>query len=286
MNKKGVIFKLLCPDQRGLVANISSYISDCGGNLNEFNQFTDDVSKLFFARLDIDISSLTISKNDFIEGLENLAKDIKANSRIREMPYRMRTAVLTTKTDHCLNEIIWRTGKGELPLDITSVIGNRDDCREEAEVGGYEFHYVKMKGDEKESGFREIERLVDEQNVELIVLARFMQILPDWFCQKYEGKVINIHHSFLPAFIGARPYKQAYERGVKLIGATCHYVTSDLDAGPIIEQAVERVQHHHGTDDLIRLGRDCERKALAKGVRYHVLERTIIEGNRAIVFED
>jgi formyltetrahydrofolate deformylase len=143
-----------------------------------------------------------------------------------------------------------------------------------------------MDGERRENGFLEIRDLLLAQNVELIVLARFMQILPDSFCQEFSGKIINIHHSFLPAFIGANPYKQAHERGVKLIGATCHYVTADLDAGPIIEQEVERVSHFHSPSDLSRLGRQCERIALAKGIRYHVHDRTLIDGHRAIVFPD
>jgi formyltetrahydrofolate deformylase len=143
-----------------------------------------------------------------------------------------------------------------------------------------------MDGANRAPGFEEIRLLIEAQNVELIVLARFMQILPDDFCRDFAGRIINIHHSFLPAFIGANPYKQAYERGVKLIGATCHYVTADLDAGPIIEQEVERVQHFHTPNDLVRLGRNCERIAIAKGIRFHVHDRTIIDGHRAIVFPD
>jgi formyltetrahydrofolate deformylase len=143
-----------------------------------------------------------------------------------------------------------------------------------------------MDGEKREAGFAGLQQLLIEQDVELVVLARFMQILPDGFCRAYAGRIINIHHSFLPAFIGANPYKQAYERGVKLIGATCHYVTADLDAGPIIEQEVDRVQHFHTPNDLVRLGRQCERIALAKGIRFHVHDRTIIDGHRAIVFPD
>jgi formyltetrahydrofolate deformylase len=198
----------------------------------------------------------------------------------------MRTAVLVTKTDHCLQEILWRTELGELPVEITSIIGNRDTCKPIATHAGIPFHQIDMDGDKKTDGFAQIQTRLRAEDVELIVLARFMQILPDDFCRAYEGRIINIHHSFLPAFIGANPYRQAYERGVKLIGATCHYVTADLDAGPIIEQAVERVQHFHAPNDLARLGRDCERAALAKGIRYHVNDRTIIDGSRAIVFPD
>jgi formyltetrahydrofolate deformylase len=148
------------------------------------------------------------------------------------------------------------------------------------------FHHIEMDGPRKEKGFQTIADLLEKEKVELIVLARFMQILPPALCADYEGRIINIHHSFLPAFVGANPYQKAHERGVKLIGATCHYVTGELDAGPIIEQEVARVQHHHSVQDLIRLGRDCERSALARGIRLHVHDRTIIHGNKAIVFPD
>ncbi len=228
---------------------------------------------------------MEIPIEDFIASFEVLGRAIQADWHFRRLPYKMRTAVLVTKTDHCLNEVLWRTGLGELPIEITSVIGNRIDCREIAENANLPFYHVEMK-DDKEVGFRRIESLLEEQDVQLVVLARFMQIMPEWMCEKYEGRMINIHHSFLPAFIGANPYRQAYERGVKLIGATCHYATGELDAGPIIEQEVERVQHHHNVQDLVRLGRDCERSALAKGIRYHVHDRTIIDGRRAIVFPD
>ena len=198
----------------------------------------------------------------------------------------MKTAVLVTKTDHCLNEILWRAELDELPIEITSIIGNRPNCRSIAERENIPFHEINMDGENRIEGFAQIRKLIAAQDVELVVLARFMQILPNEFCSEYGGRIINIHHSFLPAFIGANPYKQAYERGVKLIGATCHYVTADLDAGPIIEQEVDRVQHFHTPNDLVRLGRQCERIALAKGIRFHVHDRTIIDGHRAIVFPD
>lgn len=285
MSQEGLILKIDCPDQPGLVAKIAGYVADYGGNLVEFNQFTDREGGCFFARLEIDTAGMSVEVDDFVSGFEVMGKAIGGKWHFRRSPYRMRTAVLVTKTDHCLNEILWRTRLGEMPIEVTSVIGNRDDCRELAEREGLPFHHVEMSSN-KEEGFREIESLLDAQDVELIVLARFMQIVPPWMCEKYKGQLINIHHSFLPAFIGANPYRKAYERGVKLIGATCHYVTGDLDAGPIIEQKVARVQHTHSAQDMVRLGRDCERSALAKGIRYHVQDRTIIDGNRAIVFED
>jgi formyltetrahydrofolate deformylase len=282
---EGLILKLSCPDKPGLVAQIACYASEFEANLVELNQFTDRERGRFFARLEIDTSKLQVSVDDFVAGFDVLGKSVEADWHFRRLPYKMRTAVLVTRTDHCLNEILWRTKLGEMPIEITSIIGNREDCQEMADNAGIPFHHIEMKKD-KETGFREIESLLEAQDVQLVVLARFMQIMPDWLCQKYEGRMINIHHSFLPAFIGANPYRQAYERGVKLIGATCHYVTSELDAGPIIDQEVEPVMHHHSVNDLVRLGRDCERSALAKGIRYHVHDRTIIDEQRAIVFPD
>jgi len=283
---KGLILKLNCPDQPGIVAKMASYVAGHAGNLVELSQFSDALNGKFFARLEIDTRFLDVEEKDFIDGFGTLGRSLRAEWHFRPIPYRMRTAVLVTKTDHCLNEILWRAQVGELPVEITSIMGNRLDCRDVATRYNIPFHHIEMDGDLRESGFEKIHALLEEQKVELAVLARFMQILPDWFCDQYHGRLINIHHSFLPAFIGANPYRQAYERGVKLIGATCHYVTSELDAGPIIEQEVERVQHFHGPADLARLGRNCERIALAKGIRYHVHDRTIIDGNRAIVFPD
>lgn len=285
MTRNGLILKIDCPDRPGLVAKIAGYASSYQANLVEFNQFTDVGSKRFFARLEIDTEGLDVEVEDFVNGFGTLGRSLQARWHFRRLPYRMRTAVLVTKTEHCLNEILWRAELGEVPVEITSIIGNRDDCREIAERAGIPFHLVEI-GEDKKEGFRSIERLLREQEVELVVLARFMQIVPDWLCEIYDGRMINIHHSFLPAFVGANPYRKAYERGVKLIGATCHYVTGSLDAGPIIEQSVERVQHYHNVNDLIRLGRDCERSALARGIRYHVHDRTIVDGNRAIVFPD
>jgi formyltetrahydrofolate deformylase len=286
MSRPGLILKLSCPDQPGIVAKVANYVAGHCGNLVEFAQFSDQLGKKFFARLEIETSELDVAVEDFIDGFGTLGRSLRANWHFRRLPYRMRTVVLVTKTDHCLNEIIWRTELGELPVEITSIIGNRDNCKSLAEHAGIPFHQVDMDGENRANGFAEIRRMLEEQNAELIVLARFMQILPDDFCNAFAGRIINIHHSFLPAFIGANPYKQAYERGVKLIGATCHYVTADLDAGPIIDQEVHRVQHFHTPSDLVRLGRDCERTALARGIRYHVHDRSIIDGHRAIVFPD
>ena len=284
--RPGLILKLSSPDHPGIVAKIASYVALHKGNLIEFNQFSDQIGKKFFARLEIDTSSLDVNIEDFKSGFATLGRSLEATWHFRNLPYKMRTAVLVTKTDHCLNELLLRAKLNELPIEITSIIGNRDNCRPLAERSGLPFHHVEVDSSLREQGFQKIQDLLLAQNVELIVLARFMQILPESFCREFSGKIINIHHSFLPAFVGANPYRQAHERGVKLIGATCHYVTADLDAGPIIEQEVERVHHFHSPNDLSRLGRHCERVALAKGIRYHVHDRTLIDGHRAIVFPD
>ena len=286
MSRPGLILKISCLDQPGIVAKIASYVAGHRGNLVEFAQFSDKLAGKFFARLEIETVDLDVEAQDFITGFGTLGRSLQANWHFRRLPYRMKTAVLVTKTDHCLNEILWRAELDELPIEITSIIGNRDNCRAVAHRAEIPFYQIEMDGENRNTGFTQIRRLIEEQNVELIVLARFMQILPDDFCKDFTGRIINIHHSFLPAFIGANPYKQAYERGVKLIGATCHYVTADLDAGPIIEQEVDRVQHFHTPSDLVRLGRHCERIAIAKGIRFHVHDRTIIDGHRAIVFPD
>ena len=275
-----------CPDQSGIVAKVANYIADNQGNLIELHQFTDPDKDHFFARFQIDASGIQGSMEDFTNSFKALGNTLQANWHFRQMPYKMKTAILVTKTSHCLNEILNRVNLDELPIEITSIIGNRDACKKIAEQNDIPFHQIEMDGEKKEAGFQQIRQILIDEEVELTVLARFMQILPDWFCAEFSGKVINIHHSFLPAFIGANPYRQAYERGVKLIGATCHYVTEDLDAGPIIEQEVKRVQHFHNVKDLMRLGRDCERIALARGIRYHVNDRIIIHHNCAIVFPD
>ena len=286
MLQSGLILKLACPDRPGIVARIASHVAAVSGNLLEFSQFTDRESNRFFARLEIDTAGLEVEVDDFIHGFGTLGRALEATWHFRKLPYLMRTAVLVTHTDHCLHEILWRARLGEMPVEITSIVGNRETCRPVAEAAGLPFHHLPIDAADRDTGFKNLRDQLLAEKVELIVLARYMQILPDWFCREFEGKIINIHHSFLPAFIGANPYRQAYDRGVKLIGATCHYVTSDLDAGPIIEQTVERVQHYHSVADLIRLGRDCERSALARGIRWHVHDRTIIDGNRAIVFPD
>jgi formyltetrahydrofolate deformylase len=284
MPRAGLILKLSCPDQPGIVAKVATYVAGHRGNLVEFAQFSDKLGGKFFARLEIETSELDVDPEDFIDGFGTLGRSLKADWHFRRLPFRMRTAVLVTKTDHCLQEVLWRAELNELPVEITSVIGNRDVCRAVSERAGFRFNLIDMDGERREPGFRELRDQLVEQEVELIVLARFMQILPDWFCEEFSGKIINIHHSFLPAFIGANPYKQAHERGVKLIGATCHYVTSELDAGPIIAQDVIPVSHADTPQRMAQAGRDVEKLVLARAVRLVAEERVFLHGRRTVVF--
>lgn len=279
------VLKLTCPDAVGLLARITGVISEHGGNLLEVSQFTDTNSGWFFARLAIAKGTDHWDPARFEETFSALGRDLRAEWSLRPADRKTRTVLLVSREDHCLADLLWRWRSGELGIAIPLVVSNHDTCRELVEREGIRFEKVSFDGD-REAAFRRVDDLLQSVGAELLVLARFMQILPDWMCAVHAARIINIHHSFLPAFVGANPYRRAFERGVKLIGATCHYATKDLDAGPIIEQEVARVEHYHHPEDLVRLGRDCERLALARGVRYHVEDRVLVHGGRAIVFRD
>ena len=221
----------------------------------------------------------------FRDQTRQLANDMRAEWTLRSADRPVRTVVLVSKQDHCLVDLLWRWRSKELNIDIAAVLSNHETTRPLVEREGVSFEHIDFSSD-KEAAFQTLGARLRELGAELVLLARFMQILPADLCREFAGRVINIHHSFLPAFVGANPYRRAFERGVKLIGATCHYATEDLDQGPIIEQEVSRVEHYHEPDDLVRLGRDCERLALARGVRYHVEDRVLVHGPRAIVFRD
>lgn len=283
MDPGAQIIKLHCPDRVGLLARITGCIAEHGGNLLEVNQYTDLASGWFFARLAA--AGEGFRGADFSGAFAGLASEIGGEWSIRPAGYRTPTAIFVSKQDHCLADLLWRWRSGELPADVRAVVSNHAECRALAEREGIPFFFLDFAAD-KEAAFLRASEILEERGVELLVLARFMQILPGWLCGRYASRAINIHHSFLPAFVGANPYRRAFERGVKLIGATCHYATEDLDQGPIIEQQVSRVEHYHDPDDLARLGRDCERIALARGLRYHLEGRVLVHGHRAIVFRD
>lgn len=279
------LLKLNCPDAVGLLARITGFIAASGGNLLDVSQYTDTTSRWFFARLAFTGGQIERSPEAFRAEVEKLAVGMSADWTLRAADRPVRTAILVSKEDHCLVDLLWRWRSKELNIEIPAVLSNHESARDLVEREGLGFEKIDFASD-KPAAFAQLANRLRDLGVELVILARFMQILPDSICREFAGRVINIHHSFLPAFVGANPYRRAFERGVKLIGATCHYATEDLDEGPIIEQEVSRVEHYHEPEDLVRLGRDCERLALARGVRYHVEDRVLVHGNRAIVFRD
>ncbi len=279
------ILRLNCPDAVGLLAQVTGAIAEQGGNLLEVSQYTDVGTGWFFARLAIEKGLDHWDAQLFAEAFAPLASRLRADWSIRAAEDKIRAVILVSKQDHCLVDLLWRWRCGELGIDVPLVVSNHEGCRALVEREQIPFEFISFE-QEKPAAFEKLGSLLREARAELVVLARFMQILPGWLCNEYAARAINIHHSFLPAFSGANPYRRAFERGVKLIGATCHYATEDLDAGPIIEQEVARVEHYHDPEDLVRLGRDCERLALARGVRYHVEGRVLVHGAKAIVFRD
>jgi len=280
------LLKLACPDRVGLLARLTTFVAFHGGNLLEVHQFTDPINGWFFARMAIDSSTLALDTAALRKAFHPLALELEGEWSIREESTRLRAAILVSRLGHCLADLLWRWRVGELPMEIPVVISNHEDFRETVEREGLRFVYIPVDPEDKAAGLHRTAALLAELEIDLVVLARYMQIIPPDVCEQWRGRIINIHHSFLPSFVGANPYRRAYDRGVKLIGATCHYVTGDLDDGPIIDQEVVRVEHFHSPDDLLRLGRDCERLALARGVRYHLHDRVLIHGNKTVVFRD
>lgn len=286
MDDRSVVFKLSCPDRVGLLARITGFFAQLGGNLLEAHQFTDSVANWFFVRLAISSESLPLEPEELSRAFQPIAKELGAAWSLRAGKDRSRVAILASREAHCLSDLILRWRLGELPAEMVGVLGNHESLRSMVEQEGLEFMHLPIPSDAKEAAFEELASRIRALRADLVVLARYMQILPAWFCEEFSGRLINIHHSFLPAFVGANPYRRAWERGVKLIGATCHYATAELDAGPIIDQEVVRVEHFHSPEDLLRLGRDCERLALSRGVRWHATDRVLVHGSRTIVFRD
>ncbi len=273
-----------CPDRVGIVADVSRFIAERGGWILEANHHADRDTQRFFMRNAILADSLPKGIDDFSAGFGPLAQGLDMRWRLSDSAKPRRVALLASRLDHCLVDLLYRWRAGELPCDIPCVISNHDDLRGDVEVHRVPFHCVPVSPDDKAAAFDRLTRLLEDNQVDTIVLARYMQILPPDLCARYPGRIINIHHSFLPSFIGAKPYHRAFERGVKLIGATSHYVTEDLDEGPIIEQDVVRVEHNDTVDDLIRYGRDVERAVLARALRYHLEDRVMLNGSRTVVF--
>ena len=282
-----LVITLNCPDGIGLLARITGFVAAEGGNFLEVNQYTDTINSWFFARFAFEIPS-GVSLETVRQAFSPVAVDLKAAWSIHDHGRPVRTVLLVSKEDHCLADILWRWRSRELNIEIPLVISNHEILRETVEKEGLNFLYLPIPVDSnvKEAAFRRMSEEICAVSGALTVLCRYMQILPEWFCEEHRNRIINIHHSLLPAFAGADPYRRAYDCGVKLIGATCHYATGELDAGPIIHQEVIKVEHFHTPTDLRRVGRDCERLALARGVRVHLEDRVVVHNSRAIVFGD
>ncbi|GEL46694.1 formyltetrahydrofolate deformylase [Cellulomonas hominis] len=275
------VLSLSCPDQPGIVAAVAGLLAEHGGNITESQQFGDPLSGLFFMRVEVEAHT---PRADLESALAALAPRFGLQWSLDVAGRKMRTLLLGSTTAHCVNDLAFRQRSEGLPIDIVGLVSNHTVLSDMAAFYDIPFHHVPVTKDTKAQAEAELLRLVEELDVELVVLARYMQILSDDLCRALAGRIINIHHSFLPSFKGARPYGQAHDRGVKLIGATAHYVTGDLDEGPIIEQDVERVDHTRGVEDLVALGQDVERRALARAVRWHAEHRVLLDGHRTIVF--
>lgn len=274
-----------CPDQPGIISAVSTFLYHHGANITDLDQHSSTAEDgKFFLRLEFQTPGLDCS----LDALERnfrarVANEYEMDWRLSYARDKKRMAILVSKHDHALMELLWRTMRGDLAATIPMVISNHDDLRGEVERFGIPYHHVPVTADNKEAAYAQMADLLDGQ-VDVIVLARYMQILSPAFVARFPHRIINIHHSFLPAFVGANPYLQAWERGVKLIGATSHYVTDELDQGPIIEQNVQRVSHRHSADDLKALGQDVERSVLLRAVKWHLEDRVIVDGNKTVVF--
>lgn len=273
-----------CPDQIGLAYQTSNFIAQNSATIVEANHHTDIEQKRFYMRYEIEHSSASSDLKPLQQKFAEIADKYAMSWSLSDASIKKKLVLLATKDSHCLLDILHRWHCGELDCEIPCIIANHPEMKQFADWFSIPFHYVDFKGQAKSAAFAEIERLISSYQADVIGLARFMQILPEPFCQRYANRIINIHHSFLPSFAGAKPYHRAHERGVKLIGATCHYVTSDLDEGPIIEQEVLRINHSDSIQDMIRKGKECEKMAFAKGIGYHLEDRVVVFKNKTIVF--
>jgi formyltetrahydrofolate deformylase len=284
-NHSDFILLLSCPDRPGLVSSISRFIFERNGNILDLDEHVDPAGKAFFIRVEWNISSKDVSLASIEEAFRPLAAEFGASWILRYSGGKTRVAVFVSCYDHCLQEILWRNSIGEFPVEIALIISNHHDLAPLAARYDIPFHVFPVTADNKDEMERKELELLERYRIDTIVLARYMQILSPWFVEMYPSRIINIHHSFLPAFVGGNPYRQAYERGVKIIGATSHYVTEELDQGPIIEQDIIRVSHKDTLHDLIRKGRDLERLVLAKALRLHANHRILVNGKKTIVFD-
>jgi len=283
MTKENFILTVSCPDKRGIVANVSRYLFETGCNIIDSAQYGDPDNGRFFLRISF-ASETGASAAKIRDGFAPVAKEFAMTAEIHEGAEKTRTLIMVSKFGHCLVDLLYRHRIGALPIEIPLIVSNHRDFADVAASAGIPFRYLPVGKDNRKAQENTLNEIIAEERIDLVVLARYMQILSPELCAAMPGRIINIHHSFLPSFKGARPYHQAYDRGVKLIGATAHYVTSDLDEGPIIEQAVERANHAMSGDDLAALGRDIENKVLSRAVQWHAEHRILVNGKKTVVF--
>jgi formyltetrahydrofolate deformylase len=280
-----VILTLSCPDRPGIVARVSTLLFEHGANILDAQQFDDGETGRFFMR--VVFTPGPGGAEAVRPGLEALAADLAMDWTLRDPKARRRVMILASQTDHCLADLIWRWRQGELPMDISAVVSNHPEASfPHTDLKGIAFHHLPVSPETKADQEARLTELIDATGTDLVILARYMQILSEDMAGRLAGRCINIHHSFLPGFKGARPYHQAHARGVKVIGATAHFVTPDLDEGPIIEQDVERISHRDQPKDLVRKGRDIERRVLARAVRWVLEDRVLLNGRKTVVFTD
>ena len=276
---------ITCPDTKGIVAAIAQFLYEHNANILHADQHQDAENNLFLMRVEWDLSDFNVAVADFEQAFGPVAQRFDMAWQLKLSEQKTRMAIMVSQYDHCLVDLLHRHHSGELACDIPLIISNHRDTEKLAQFYGIDFHYLPMTKDTKAEVEAQQVALFDQYGVDLIVLARYMQILSPDFVARYPQKIINIHHSFLPAFIGARPYHRAFERGVKLIGATSHYVTEVLDEGPIIEQDLARISHRDQVEDLIQKGRDLERVVLSKAVRWHIEHRILLYANKTVIFD-
>jgi formyltetrahydrofolate deformylase len=283
-NKEQLILLISCPDRPGIVAAVSQFIFEHDGNILESDQHSTNKQECqFFMRISFSEEGFTLATEELVEAFQPIAERFQMQWSISRSGQRKRAGILVSKLDHCLTDLLWRWKSGELPMDIPFIVSNHPDLEGLAQMYGVPYHHFPVR---KEQRYADQQRMLDFINgqVDFLILARYMQILEPFLVQAYPQRIINIHHSFLPAFVGANPYQRAFERGVKLIGATAHYVTENLDEGPIIAQDVIHCNHRDTAEDLMRKGRDVERRVLAEAVRLHTEDRVLLYENKTIVF--
>jgi len=283
--KESVVILIHCKDRKGIVARVSGFIHEFGGNILDSDHHTDEETNDFLMRMEFSTEGLQIPPNEIPAAFAPIAKIFDMRYEVHPSSHRLRVGMLVSKQDHCLADLLQRHRRDELRIDVPVIISNHDTCASWAELFKIPFAVYPVTKETKPQQEEQVVARLKEHRVELVVMARYMQILSANFLAQVGCPVINIHHSFLPAFIGANPYRQAYERGVKIIGATAHYATEDLDEGPIIEQDVIRVGHRDTVDDLVRKGRDLEEIVLARAVRRHIEHRVLVYGRKTVVFD-